>query len=270
MESLLNHPALSRLAFFPRRTAISDPFQIVCDDGVHLDCYHREVSPKAKTIVFFHGNGEIVADYVGLLPRLFEIIGCNSFLVEYRGYASSGGSPGLGHMLADCRAIVDQIPADPENRIYFGRSLGCLQAVEAASQTPEACGLLLESGVANLYRYVSWLLGQSNGDDDKSSVYPLTYQERIRLQAEIALKADVLAKVAKFNGFGLVAYSLWDLDFRQAEAESLFQAISGTKRILRLANADHNSLISANLMTYCDYMLKMANDKFVADYVSGD
>jgi hypothetical protein len=104
----LNHPLISERYFFPRQEAFADPFWIDCGDA-RLGCHYTEVDRGAPTIVHFHGNGEIVADYVDFLPALFSRIGCNTFLVEFRGYGMSEGRPELGRILDDTVSLLDQL-----------------------------------------------------------------------------------------------------------------------------------------------------------------
>ena len=63
MTSLLNHPLISERYFFPRTEAPAQPFWVDCNDGVRLACAYHETNPAAPTVVHFHGNGEVVADY---------------------------------------------------------------------------------------------------------------------------------------------------------------------------------------------------------------
>ena len=51
--------------------------------------------PDAKTVIYFHGNGEVVADYLPSFPEWITRAGCNVLLAEYRGYGMSSGTPAL-------------------------------------------------------------------------------------------------------------------------------------------------------------------------------
>ena len=84
-NSILNHPLISQRYFFPRTEPVLRPFWIECE-GARLACLYHEVDPEARTIVHFHGNGEIVADYLDGFPELIGRMGCNCLLAEFRGY----------------------------------------------------------------------------------------------------------------------------------------------------------------------------------------
>jgi len=55
-------------------------------------------------ILFFHGNGEIVADYDEMGP-VYNRLGINFLPVDYRGYGRSGGRPSITAMMQDCHKI---------------------------------------------------------------------------------------------------------------------------------------------------------------------
>ena len=73
-ESILDHKIVSSRYFFPRAQEFKDPFYVDCD-GARLACYYKNNHPDAKTVVFFHGNGEIVADYINFFVPVFDQLG---------------------------------------------------------------------------------------------------------------------------------------------------------------------------------------------------
>ena len=146
--SLLDHPVISQRYFFPRRDSVPETFWVDCPEA-RLACYYQEISPQAKTIVHFHGNGEVVADYLDGFPELIGRMGCNCFLAEFRGYGGSTGIPQLGRMLEDVKQTIESIGQPVEKLVLFGRSVGSLFAVKAAELFPDIAGLILESAVAD-------------------------------------------------------------------------------------------------------------------------
>lgn len=83
--SLLDHPLISDRYFFPRPGRCPEPFWVDCGDA-RLACCYLQVEPAAGTLVHFHGNGEIVDDYLEDFVDLVAQMGWNCLLVEYRGY----------------------------------------------------------------------------------------------------------------------------------------------------------------------------------------
>lgn len=147
-SNILDHPVISERYFFPRRTTIPQPFWVECE-GARLACAYHETAADAHTIVHFHGNGEVVADYLNDFPDLIGRMGCNCFLAEFRGYGGSTGVPQLGRMLEDVQQTIAAI-GQPQNKlILFGRSVGSLFAIKAAELFPDVAGLVLESAIAD-------------------------------------------------------------------------------------------------------------------------
>ncbi|MBN2125514.1 MAG: alpha/beta fold hydrolase, partial [Deltaproteobacteria bacterium] len=109
----------------------------------------------APNMLFFHGNGEIVADYDDLGP-LYNRMGMNFLAVDYRGYGRSTGRPSVAAMMADCRAVFGFTKEWLEANGYtgafivMGRSLGSASALELASRYRDRVdALVVESGFAH-------------------------------------------------------------------------------------------------------------------------
>src|SRR3989338_8550262 len=101
-RSILDHPTLSRRYFSPRREAPSDIFWIECNEA-RLACAYVAPHPGALTLVHFHGNGEVVADYFPDLAADLTGLGVNVLFAEYRGYGASSGEPGMARILLRVR-----------------------------------------------------------------------------------------------------------------------------------------------------------------------
>jgi hypothetical protein len=134
VTSLLDHPVLAGRLFFPRRSALSDPFWVTATDGTsQLACFRTTPHPGAPTVIHFHGNGEVVSDYVPDMAEELAKLGVNVLFAEYRGYgASTGAQPALGAMLDDAAAIVAASGERSENVILFGRPPSEARLVQGA------------------------------------------------------------------------------------------------------------------------------------------
>ncbi len=146
--SILDHRLITERYFFPRPATLERPFWVDCGD-VRLGCTYHEISPQAKTVVHFHGNGEIVSDYQNGFPELIGQLGANCFMTEFRGYGASSGVPELGKMLKDVRQIIETIGQPAEQLVLFGRSVGSLFAIKALEDYPQVAGVILESAIAD-------------------------------------------------------------------------------------------------------------------------
>ncbi len=145
-ESVLDHPLISQRYFFPRRAPLTQTRWVEVE-GAKLACYEQ---PGEKILVHFHGNGEVVADYVPDLSQVFQkVMNTGCFFSEYRGYGGSTGTPELGMMLHDIPAIFEAIGKPAEQLIVFGRSVGSIFALEFAYRYPKIGGLIIESGIAD-------------------------------------------------------------------------------------------------------------------------
>lgn len=85
------------------------------------------VGPRPAA-VFFHGNGELIDDWVGLLRPFPELLGMGVLLVEYPGYGRSTGSPTQDRIMEVAQEAWDWLGERPDvdasRRIAVGRSLG--------------------------------------------------------------------------------------------------------------------------------------------------
>jgi pimeloyl-ACP methyl ester carboxylesterase len=194
---------------------------------------HRVADPGALTIVHFHGNGEVVADWLEDLPGRVAALGANLLLAEYRGYGMSTGEPRLGRMLDDVEAIVRAAGAPPERLVLFGRSVGSLFALEGVSRFPGVAGLVLESAIADPLERL--LLRVDPGE------VGATPEE---LAAAVAARLDHRGKLAAYRGPVLVLHTLFDDLVPVTHAERL-ASWAGGKVLLRLLDRGHHNTILA-------------------------
>jgi len=165
--SLLDRGGVSAQIFFPRPDPSPTPagatdHVVEVGDGVTIAARRYEIDAHGPTIVYFHGNGEVIGDHDGIAP-LYHSIGANLFVFEFRGYGRSTGTPTMEHLVADgarCgQRALDLLDRDGFDgpRLVMGRSLGANPALEVAARVPGYCGLILESGAGNVGRFVSRL-----------------------------------------------------------------------------------------------------------------
>jgi pimeloyl-ACP methyl ester carboxylesterase len=92
-------------------------------------------APAPLTVVYFHGNGEVIGDNVWMAQRLVGQ-GFAVRLVEYRGYGRSNGSaPSEAGLYADATAALDDLAArgtGADRVVLWGTSLGTGVATEMA------------------------------------------------------------------------------------------------------------------------------------------
>lgn len=235
---LLNHPLIGGRYFFPQMGNLENPYWVDCGDA-RLACSYHEIDPGAKTLIHFHGNGEIVDDYLGLFVERILALGCNCLLAEYRGYGLSTGRPELGKMLEDVAITVDSLGCDPQSLIFFGRSVGSLFALEAARIYPKAAGLILESGVADV---LERLLLRVEPAELGVSLSEFTELVSRRFNHQQAL--------AGFRGSLLVLHSQHDGLVELYHGEQLFAWGNEPKRLKVFPHGEHNSILFVNFEEY--------------------
>src|SRR3990172_11975924 len=101
----LDQPELLQFVFYPRRDVSPPPpgaadYPIPVAPGVALACRLHTADKAAPTILFFHGNGEVMSDYDDIAPA-YGRLGINLCVVDYRGYGASTGRPTIAAMLTD-------------------------------------------------------------------------------------------------------------------------------------------------------------------------
>lgn len=84
-----------------------------------------------KALIYFGGNAEDVAFNLPAFAAAFP--GHSLYLVNYRGYGGSSGSPSEQGLLADAEAVYDEVKKSRGEISVFGRSLGTGVAAHLAS-----------------------------------------------------------------------------------------------------------------------------------------
>lgn len=240
---LLNHQLISERYFFPRQGNFADPFWVDCGDA-RLACSYHEIDPTARTLVHFHGNGEIVDDWQGDFVRLIQQLGCNCFLAELRGYGQSSGLPQLGKMLEDVVPTIEALGKPAGELILFGRSVGSIFAIEAASRFPEVAGLVLESGVADVLERL--LL----------RVDPVELGVSAQLLAETADRyLNHQRKLATYPGPVLVMHTEYDGLVDASHGQRLHDWAIGRKQLKIFPQGNHNDIMFVNAREYFDLLI---------------
>ena len=153
MKSILDDPGFLSTLFFPRADHGACPGDAVdrfasSEDGEEIHLRLHEAVAPSFTVLFFHGNGEIAADYDDLAPE-WRSLGVEFIVGEFRGYGKSTGTPTLHHLLTDAHLVLDQVDFGDRPLVVMGRSLGSIPAVELAASRSEVSGLIVESGMAD-------------------------------------------------------------------------------------------------------------------------
>jgi len=237
--TILDHPIVSSRYFYPRPATLTDPFWVQAADGSQLACVYQQADPDAKTVIYFHGNGEVVSDYLPSFPDWITGAGYNCLLAEYRGYGMSTGRPALAGMLNDVVPIINSLGIPDQQIVLFGRSIGSLYAVHGVSQRPQLAGLILESGIAGLterflMRVQPAELGTSMAE----------------IEAELTTYFDYTRKLRAFQGRTLLLHTRFGELVPVHHAEQLHAAAPEPKQLHIFDRGGHNDIFFRNQDVY--------------------
>ncbi|MBW2529715.1 MAG: alpha/beta fold hydrolase [Deltaproteobacteria bacterium] len=249
MASLLDRPVLSERYFFPRREMPEGPLRPVDVGDASLSCLHVPAEAGRPTVLFFHGNGEVVADYWPWLVDAWRQRGFGVMLAEYRGYGGSTGTPCLVGMLDDVDALLAATGCADGEVLVFGRSVGSIYALELARRHPTVAGLVLESGIADVLERIRLRVRPAElGTTDEG------------LAAEVAAHLDHRAKLDRYRGPLLVMHAAGDslVDCSHGQRLASWGSPDDTELVL-LDQGDHNSVMMLNWSEYWRTI-----DRFVA------
>lgn len=241
MSSVLDHPLISQRYFFPRPQAPQAVWNVDVGDA-SLGCWKSDPL-KGPVLLFFHGNGETVADYLPWWPQTLAQMGLSTVLAEYRGYGASTGTPTLSAMLDDGPRILDAMGVAPEQVIVFGRSVGSLFALHLASVVPQIGGLIIESGIANvLERLLIRLSPRHVG---------CSLQE---LEKAVQARFDHDHKLRTYRGPVLLMHADNDTLVDVSHAHRLANWAGDQAKLVVFSRGDHNSIYPENQEAYLDAM----------------
>ncbi|MDY6880485.1 MAG: alpha/beta hydrolase [Thermodesulfobacteriota bacterium] len=213
--------------------------------------FHLAVN-SAPTILFFHGNGEIVADYndLGTIYKQMEV---NFLPVDYRGYGRSTGRPTITAMMRDCHVIFDFVKKQLKENgcsgplIVMGRSLGSASALEIAFHyKSEIDALIIESGFAYL-----------------APLFRLLGVDLAALGIKEVKDFQNADKIRTFDKPTLVIHAEKDHIIPFSDGQALYEACGAKdKSFLEIPGANHNDIFLRGMSEYMaavkDLALKLA------------
>ncbi len=153
LQPRLMYFPITRLQMIP--TQVGLPYEDVnfdTRDGLRLHGWYIPAQGASHTVLFFHGNAGNISHRLESLA-IFHRLGLNTFIIDYRGYGNSQGSPDEHGTYQDALAAWEHLRRQkqikPGDIILFGRSLGGAVAAWLATQVNPR-GLILESTFTSL------------------------------------------------------------------------------------------------------------------------
>ncbi len=246
--SALDKPEILMFLFHPRpegtwgvpSSSQSQALLIPVAKEVVVGGWFHMIQNDAPNILFFHGNGEIAADYHEIAP-LYNRMGINFLVVDYRGYGRSTGKPTVTSMMRDSHIIFEFVITWLMKNGYsgpiitMGRSLGSSSVLELASWYGDRIdGLIVESGMAHEGPLLK-LLGVdiNSAEMKKSSGF------------------RNLDKIRSFNKPVLIIHAERDHIIPFSDGLDLYEASeSPDKTFLKIPGANHNDIFLRGLSEY--------------------
>jgi pimeloyl-ACP methyl ester carboxylesterase len=252
--STFDRPEILTVLFHPRTEwhpfqseKVGEEVLVPVEEDVVVGAKFHLAEKTSPNILFFHGNGEIAADY-GDIGQLYLRSGINFLPVDYRGYGRSTGKPTITNMMRDAHRIFDYVINWLAKNGYkgpfimMGRSLGSASALElAANYDGQIDGLIIESGFA----YVGPLLGLLG----------------INMESLGIPEAEGFRNVHKIRTFRkptLIIHAENDHIIPFAEGQALYEACSATdKRLLKIPGANHNDIFLRGMLEYMKALVEL-------------
>lgn len=245
--SILDRPDVLMNLFHPRTemATIGEPkdsldLLIPVEADIHVGARFHVKDKACPNILFFHGNGEIVADYDDL-GTMYNQLDINFLAVDYRGYGRSNGTPTVSAMMGDCEIIfsfVYQWLQDYEYSgplVVMGRSLGSASALELIqNHKTDINALIIESGFA-----LAGPLMKLLGIDPNA----LGYNEENGF--------NHIEKIKTFEKPTLIIHAEYDHIIPFSDGQALYDASPAlNKSLLKIPGANHNDIFFRGIKEY--------------------
>ncbi|MFX1293878.1 MAG: alpha/beta hydrolase [Promethearchaeota archaeon] len=237
----LDDPMISNIIFYPRKHKIPKDtgpnvkilkFQI--SDEILIGGFFFLNNKNFPTILLFHGNGEVAADYQYFMHLFFEC-GVNLAAIDYRGYGFSTGQPCFSTLFEDALPIYEEFigwmkeQGLHDSLFVLGRSLGSTCAAEIGSKNPlELHGIIFESAIGSAYQIITDLFRVNN---------PLVTPDALKEWSN-----DTRAK--KFKKSVLIIHGTNDWIVPYKHGKILFDALPDEidKLLISIEGAGHNNI----------------------------
>jgi fermentation-respiration switch protein FrsA (DUF1100 family) len=197
--------------------------QLLTSDDVRLHGWYVPADNALGTVLFSHGNAGNIGHRLDSV-RLFNGLGLNVLLYDYRGFGNSEGKTTEAGTYLDGQAAWDWLALErqivPGRIVLFGRSLGAAVAADLAIHNPSAA-VILESAFTSV-------------PDMAARIYPwLPVRTLSRFQY------NNLDKVREITAPLLIVHSPDDEIIPYEQGEQLFEQAREPKQFLKLQGG-HN------------------------------
>ncbi|KKA28641.1 hypothetical protein TD95_001875 [Thielaviopsis punctulata] len=151
----------------PSQFGIKDfeELMIPTNDGEKLSAFYIRAPKNARnsgyTVIMFHGNAGNIGHRLPIARMLINYVGCNVFMLEYRGYGLSTGEPDEAGLNVDAQTALDYLRDRHETSTHryliYGQSLGGAVSVKLVAQNQgvgDIAGLILENTFLSMRKLI--------------------------------------------------------------------------------------------------------------------
>jgi hypothetical protein len=202
-------------------------------DSLQLNAWHLTQPDARGTVLLFGGQGFYLVQSSGYIDALTRYP-LDLFMLDYRGYGKSEGSPSVRTIEADAlaayRYVTDSLGVDPSRLLVQGHSIGTFVATYLATQR-DVGGIVLENPATTAKGWeeavLPWYLRLLLSFEFPESVRQVSNVERVR-----GLDAPLL-----------IVAGAQDNIFPPDMARTLHrEATSAVNRLVVVENGGHNAL----------------------------
>jgi fermentation-respiration switch protein FrsA (DUF1100 family) len=220
---LIYFPETARIA--PAAVGLSDveERELATPDGETVLAWYGPARPGFPTLLYFHGNAGSF-EFRQERIRRYMARGFGMYMMTYRGYGGSTGSPSERANVADALLAYDALVAEgvrAEDIIVYGESLGSGIAVQVAAAKPVG-GVILDAPYTSLV-------------DAAAVHYPY-------LPARLLMtdRYDTMAHIGRVTAPLLVLHGERDEVVPVSMGRAVFEAANEPKDLRTFAEAGHS------------------------------
>ncbi|CAI4216452.1 unnamed protein product [Parascedosporium putredinis] len=151
----------------PSQFGITDFEELVIptNDGEKLSAFYirgpRDGRNSNITMLMFHGNAGNIGHRLPIARMIINYLGCNVFMLEYRGYGLSTGEADESGLYIDAQTALDYLRSRAETSshklVIYGQSLGGAVGIKLVAKNQhvgDIAGLVLENTFLSMRKLI--------------------------------------------------------------------------------------------------------------------